>query len=97
MKIEHIRLKPDRGRSARRGGAELGWPDHVGGQVAHSWAHFGITLVSVVFDLLLSKFHDFYDRIPFCRRGVLPPHLFSIYLYAQHREKNTYPKKIENM
>ena len=27
--------KPDRGRSARRGGARLGWPAHVGGWVAH--------------------------------------------------------------
>jgi hypothetical protein len=43
------------------------------------------------------EFHDFHDRIPSCYHSVLPPHLFPIYLYAQHVETNTYPKrKIES-
>jgi len=75
-----------------RGGARLGRPAHVGGWAAHSRARFGPTLASMVFGPLLSEFHDFCDRILFCCRGVLPPHLFLVYLYAQHVETNTYTK-----
>ena len=55
----------------------MGQPAHVGGWVAHSRAYFGPTLASVVFGPLLSKFHDFCDRILSCCRSVSPPHLFS--------------------
>ena len=41
----------------------MGQPAHVGGRAAHSRARFGPTLASMVFVLLLSKFHDFHDRI----------------------------------
>ena len=96
MKIEHIGLKLDHGRSVRRGGAGLGRPALVGGQAAHSWASFGPTLASIVLVPLLSDFHDFRDRISFHYRGVLPPHLFFIYLYAKHVETNMYTKEIES-
>ena len=85
--------KPDHGQSTRRGKARLGWPANRDGQVAHSHAHSGPTLVSVVFIPLLLAIHDFRDRTSFHCRGVLPPHLFSIYVYAQHVETNTYTKE----
>ena len=75
-----------------RGGAGLGRPAHVGGRAAHSRVRFGPTLVSMVFGPLLSEFHDFCDRILFCCHGVLPPHLFPVYLDAQHVDTNTYTK-----
>ena len=84
--------KPDHGQSTRRGKARLGWPANRDGQVAHSHAHSGPTLVSVVLVPLLSEFHDFCDRILFCCHGVLPPHLFPVYLDAQHVDTNTYTK-----
>ena len=74
----------------------MGQSAHRDGWAAHSRAHLGPTLVSVVFVLLFSKFHDFCDRILFCCRGVLPPHLFLVYLYAQHMETNTNTKEIES-
>ena len=89
--------KPDRGRSMRQGRAGLGWPAHVGGWATHSRAHFGPTLVSVVYGPLLSEFRDFRDRILSCCHDVLPPHLFPIYLYAQHVETNTYSKSREQI
>ena len=64
----------------------------VVGRAAHSQAYFGPTLASVVFVSLLSEIHDFRDRILFCCRGMLPPHLFLVFLYAQHVETNTYTK-----
>ena len=76
----------------RQGSAMMGQPADAGGQAAHSRACFGPTLVSVVFILLLSEFHDFCDRIPSCCRGVSPPLLFPVYLYAQHVKTNTYPE-----
>ena len=78
----------------RQGEAGLGWLAHEGGRVTHSRARSGPTLVSVVFGPLLPEFHDFHDQILFRCRGVLPPHLFPIYLYAQHVETNTYTKEI---
>ena len=42
----------------------MGQPAHRGGQAARSRARFSPTLASVVLDPLLSKFHDFSDRIP---------------------------------
>ena len=92
MKIECIGLKPNRGRSSRRGSAVMGRPAHVKGWAARSRVRFGPTLVSVVYGPLLSEFRDFRDRILSCCHDVLPPHLFPIYLYAQHVETNTYPK-----
>ena len=77
VKIECIGLKPNRGQSTRQGRAGLGYPAHVGGRAAHSRAHFGLTLSSVVFGPLLSELHDFRDWILFCCHGVLSPHLFS--------------------
>ena len=56
VKIECIGLKPGRGRSARQGGAVMGRPTHGGGRVAHSRAHFGQTLVSVVHSRNTLKF-----------------------------------------
>jgi len=96
VKIEHMGRKPDRGRSARRGGIVMGWLAQVGDQMAWSKAHLGLALVDMVLGLLLPKFRDFHDRTLFCCGGVLPPHLFPIYLYAQHVETNTYPKEIES-
>jgi len=63
IKIECIRLKPDRVQSARQDDAVMGQLAHRGGRAAHSQACFGPTLASVVFVLLLSEFHDFHDRI----------------------------------
>ena len=71
----------------------MGHLAHVGGWAAHSQAHLGPTLVSMVFGPLLSKFHD---QISFCCHGVLPPHLFPVYLYAQHVETDTHKKEIES-
>jgi hypothetical protein len=65
----------------------------VDGQAAHSHAHSGLTLASVVLVSLHSEFHDFRDQILFCCSGVFPPHLFLVYLYSQHVETNTYTKK----
>ena len=70
----------------------MGWLAHRGGQVAHSQAHSGLTLVDMVLGPLLSEFNDFREQIPSSCHGVLPPHLFPIYLCAQHVETNTYPK-----
>ena len=61
----------------RRGSAVMGQPAHGGGRAAHSRAHFGPTLASVIFGPLLSEFRDFSDRILSCCRGVSLPHLFS--------------------
>ena len=47
----------------RQGSAMMGQPADAGGQAAHSRACFGPTLVSMVFVLLLSEFHDFSDQI----------------------------------
>ena len=74
----------------------VGRPDHRGDRAACFEAHLGPALVDVVLGPLLPEFHDFHDRISFCCRSVLPPHLFLVYLYAQHVETNTYPKKIES-
>ena len=74
----------------------VGRPAHRGDQAASSRARSGPTLVDVVLGPLLPEFLDFSDRIPFYCRGVLPPHLFPIFLYAQHVETNTYPKEIES-
>ena len=71
----------------------MGQLAHVGGRVAHSQARSSPTLASVVFDSLLPDFHDFGDQISFVVVVCLPPHLFPIFLYAQHVETNTYPKK----
>ena len=84
MKIEHMGHKPDHGQSVRRGSAMVGHQGHRGDQVACSEARLGPTLVNVILGLLLPKFHDFHDWILLCCHGVLPPHLFPIYLYAQH-------------
>jgi hypothetical protein len=74
----------------------MGQPTHVGGQAAHSQACSGPTLVSKVLSPLLPEFCDFRNRILYCCRGLSPPHLFPLYLYAQHMETNTYPKEIES-
>ena len=61
IKIECIRLIPDRGRSARRGGIVVGRAAHIGGRAACSRAHLGPTLAGVVLGTLLFEFHDFHD------------------------------------
>jgi hypothetical protein len=93
VKIEHMGHKPDRGRSRWREGTVVGRPTQRGDRVAWLEAHSGLALVDVVLGPLLSEFHDFHDRILLCCQGVLPPHLFPIYLYAQYMERNTYPKR----
>ena len=74
----------------------MGRPAHGGGRAAHSRAHFGPTLASVIFGPLLSEFCDFRDRIPSCCYGVSPLHLFScIPLCTTCRDK-TYIQRIES-
>ena len=85
--------KPDHGRTVRRGGTVVGWLAHRGDGVAGPEAHLGLALVDVVLGPLLPEFHDFPNQILFYCRGVLPPNLFPIYLYAQHVETNTYIQK----
>ena len=70
----------------------MGQLTHRLGRAAYPGACSGPTLVDVVLGPLHSKIHDFCDRISFCCHGVLPPHLFPIYLYAQHVDTNTYTK-----
>ena len=77
----------------RTGDAVLGQPAHVIGRAAHSRVYFGPTLASVVLVSLLSESRDVRDQISSCCHGVLHPHLFPIYLFAQHVEINTYPKE----
>ena len=96
MKIDHIGCKPDRGQSMRWGGAALGQLAHRVDRAAYPGACLGPTLLSVVLDSLLPEFCNFHDRISFCCCGVLPPHFFLVYLYAQHVETNTYTKEIES-
>ena len=55
----------------------VGQPAHKGDRVAYSGARLGPSLVDVILGPLLPEFHDFYDRIPFCCRGVLSPTLVS--------------------
>ena len=91
--MEHMGRKPDHGRTVRRGGTVVGWLAHRGDGVAGPEAHLGLALVDVVLGLLLLEFCDFRDRILLYCRGVLPSHLFHVYLYAQHVETNTYIQK----
>ena len=74
----------------------MGRPAHRDDWAACLRAHSGPSLVDVVFGPLLPEFSDFCDRITLCCHGVLPPHLFPIFLYAQHVETNTYTKLIES-
>jgi hypothetical protein len=97
MKIEYIGLKPDCRQSSGQGVTMMGQAAHGGGLAAHSGGCSRPASSYVVFHLLLPEFHDFHDRILFCYRGVSPPHLFPVYLSAQHVETNIYPKiEIEN-
>jgi hypothetical protein len=74
----------------------VGRSTQEGYRVAYPKAHSSLSLVNVVLGTLLLEFCDFHDWILFRCRGVLPPHLFPIYLYAQYVETNTYTKEIEN-
>ena len=71
----------------------IGRPAHRGGRAAYSRVRFGPTLASVVLSPLLSEFHVFRDRISSCCCGVLLHTCFPVFLYAQHVETNTYPKR----
>ena len=92
MKIDHMGRKPDRGQTTRRGGTVVGRLARRGDEVAWPEAHLDPALVDVALGPLLLEFHDFRDRILFYCRGVLPPHLFPVYLDAQHVDTNTYTK-----
>ena len=72
----------------------MSWMAHVGGQAAHSRARFDPTLASVVFVQLL-YLNFVILAIEFCLDVVVcfPHTCFPIYLYAQHVETNTYPKR----
>jgi hypothetical protein len=89
MKIECIRLIPDRGQSTRQGGA-------VVGRATCPKPGLGLALSCVVLVLFFSEFRDFHDQILFRCHGVSPPHLLPVYLHAQQGgDKNTYQEKIE--
>ena len=70
----------------------MGWSAHKGGWVAHSRAHFGPTLASVVFGPLLSEFRDFRNRIPSCCRGVSPTLVF-LYTFMHNMWRQTHIQK----
>ena len=70
----------------------MGQLAHVGGWAAHSRAHFGPTLVSVVLSPLLSEFRDFRYRIPSCCRGVSPTLVF-LYTFMHNMWRQTHIQK----
>ena len=95
MKMDHTGLKPDRGRSARRGGARLGWPAHRVDQAAHSRVHFGPTLPSVVFVPLLYEIHDFCEQISFVV-AVFFPHTCFLFNFMHSMWRQIHIQKEES-